>query len=62
MFLGRLGRVLAFCGRFFQNLARFRMVLGGSGAGFESIFALIFSIFAENADFVKNSVFPWKNQ
>ena len=52
-FLGSLGRVLAFCGPSFENLARFRMVLGRSGEGFARVFASIFSILAEHADFVK---------
>ena len=44
------------------DFERFRKVLGGFGEGFGEVFASIFCIFIENADFVKNCVFPRENQ
>ena len=42
----------------------FLLILEGFGVDLERIlgcFSIIFLIFLENADFVKYSVFPWKN-
>ena len=60
--LARLGCVLVFGGRFVSILQRFRKVLGGFGEGFGEVFASIFCILIENADFVKNCVLPRENQ
>ena len=76
-FGGVLGHFFAFfsiCFAFFAHLKSaslflsifidFLLILEGFGVDLERIlgcFSIIFLIFLENADFVKYSVFPWKN-
>ena len=47
--------------RYFSFLDRFWEDFGWIWEGFWQIFSMIFHIFLENADFVKYSVFLWKN-